>query len=150
MSFPAYHRYTYMTQLLRNKNAIIYGAGGGIGRGVATTFAREGARLFLVGRTREALEATAHDVAEVGGEADLATFDVFDEAAVAAHVTDVVARVGRVDVSFNLITRGDVQGQPLLDISVADVLRIEDGKIAEITTFDASLFAAFGLPETLE
>jgi RNA polymerase sigma-70 factor (ECF subfamily) len=31
-----------------------------------------------------------------------------------------------------------------------DVLRIEDGKIAEITTFDASLFAAFGLPETLE
>jgi hypothetical protein len=30
------------------------------------------------------------------------------------------------------------------------VLRIEDGKIAEITTFDASLFAAFGLPETLE
>lgn len=31
-----------------------------------------------------------------------------------------------------------------------DVLRIEDGKIAEITTFDASLFAAFGLPDTLE
>jgi len=31
-----------------------------------------------------------------------------------------------------------------------DVLRIEDRKIAEITTFDASLFAAFGLPETLE
>jgi hypothetical protein len=30
------------------------------------------------------------------------------------------------------------------------VLRIEDGKIAEITTFDASLFAAFALPETLE
>jgi NAD(P)-dependent dehydrogenase (short-subunit alcohol dehydrogenase family) len=123
MSFPVYHRYTYMTQLLRNKNAIIYGAGGDIGRGVATTFAREGARLFLVGRTREALETTAHDVVEAGGEAEVATFDVFDEAAVAAHVAEVVARVGRVDVSFNLIARGDVQGQPFLDISVADLTR---------------------------
>jgi NAD(P)-dependent dehydrogenase (short-subunit alcohol dehydrogenase family) len=36
--------------LLENKNAIIYGAGGGIGGGVARTFAREGANLFLAGR----------------------------------------------------------------------------------------------------
>ena len=31
-----------------------------------------------------------------------------------------------------------------------DVIRIEDGKIAEITTFDATLFPAFGLPPTLD
>ena len=36
--------------LLENKNAIVYGAGGGIGGGVARTFAREGARVFLAGR----------------------------------------------------------------------------------------------------
>jgi NAD(P)-dependent dehydrogenase (short-subunit alcohol dehydrogenase family) len=37
--------------LLENKNAVIYGAGGGIGGGVARTFAREGARVFLAGAT---------------------------------------------------------------------------------------------------
>jgi NAD(P)-dependent dehydrogenase (short-subunit alcohol dehydrogenase family) len=37
--------------LLENKNAIIYGGGGAIGGGVARTFAREGARVFLAGRT---------------------------------------------------------------------------------------------------
>ena len=41
--------------LLENKNAIIYGGGGAIGGGVAQTFAREGARVFLAGRTRESL-----------------------------------------------------------------------------------------------
>jgi NAD(P)-dependent dehydrogenase (short-subunit alcohol dehydrogenase family) len=128
-----------MTQLLQNKNAIIYGAGGSIGRGVATTFAREGARLFLVGRTRAALDATAHDVAEAGGEAHVATVDVFDEAAVEAHVEDVVGRVGHVDVSFNLVTRGDVQGQPLLDMSVADLTRpVTNGLVANATTARAA------------
>ena len=42
-------RFTRMTQLLEGKNAIIYGAGGGLGSGVARTFAREGANLYLAG-----------------------------------------------------------------------------------------------------
>ncbi|MBA2554535.1 MAG: SDR family NAD(P)-dependent oxidoreductase, partial [Geodermatophilaceae bacterium] len=45
-----------MGTLLAGKNAIIYGAGGGIGGAVARTFAREGARVFLVGRTQDTLE----------------------------------------------------------------------------------------------
>ena len=50
-----------MTSLLESKTAIIYGAGGGLGRAVARTFAREGAQVHLVGRTREPLEALAAD-----------------------------------------------------------------------------------------
>lgn len=139
MSFPGGRRYTGMTELLQNKNAIIYGAGGSIGRGVATTFAREGARVFLVGRTRAALELTAHDVAEAGGQAEVATFDVFDEAAVEAHLADVVDRAGHVDVSFNLVTRGDVQGQLLLDMSVADLTRpVTNGLLANAITARAA------------
>lgn len=42
--------------LLENKNAIIYGAGGNIGSRVARTIAREGATVFLVGRTRAKLD----------------------------------------------------------------------------------------------
>ena len=47
--------------LLENKNAVIYGGGGAIGGAVARAFAREGARLFLAGRTLESLEEVAED-----------------------------------------------------------------------------------------
>lgn len=112
-----------MNKLLEGKNAIIYGGGGGIGSGVARTFAREGARLFLVGRTREPLEALAADIIESGGTADVAVVDALDEAAVDAHVDEVQAAAGSVDVSFNLISRGDAQGQPLIEMATEDVLR---------------------------
>jgi NAD(P)-dependent dehydrogenase (short-subunit alcohol dehydrogenase family) len=112
-----------MSTLLDGKNAIIYGAGGGIGGGVARTFAREGARVILVGRTRESLEAVAKDIAGRGGAAEVAVLDATDEAAVDAHVQDVVARHGSVDVSFNLVSRGDVQQIPLVDMDTADLLR---------------------------
>jgi NAD(P)-dependent dehydrogenase (short-subunit alcohol dehydrogenase family) len=55
-----------MNELLTNKNAIIYGAGGSIGGAVARTFAREGATVFLAGRTRETLERVAGGPIEAG------------------------------------------------------------------------------------
>ena len=106
--------------LLKNKNAIIYGAGGSIGSGVARTFAREGATVFLVGRTREKLDALAQEIASAGGAAEVAVVDALDEQAVEAHVQAVVAQAGSIDVSLNLITRGDVQGTRLLDMKVDD------------------------------
>jgi len=115
--------------LLKNKNAIIYGAGGGIGGGVARTFAREGARVFLVGRTREKLEAVVADITAAGGSAEAAVVDATDEQAVNEHVRAVAARAGRVDVSMNLVGHGDtdaggyVQGVPLADLPAADFLR---------------------------
>jgi NAD(P)-dependent dehydrogenase (short-subunit alcohol dehydrogenase family) len=112
-----------MTKLLEHKNAIIYGAGGGLGGGVARTFAREGARLFLAGRTAGPLEAVAEDIRTAGGTASVAVLDALDEAAVQEHLAGVVAEAGSVDVSFNLVTRGDVQGIPLLDMTAEDLLR---------------------------
>ena len=112
-----------MTKLLEHKNAIIYGAGGGLGGGVARTFAREGARLFLAGRTAGPLEAVAEDIRKAGGTASVAVLDALDEAAVQEHLAGVVAEAGSVDVSFNLVTRGDVQGIPLLDMTAEDLLR---------------------------
>jgi NAD(P)-dependent dehydrogenase (short-subunit alcohol dehydrogenase family) len=109
--------------LLEKKNAIIYGAGGGIGGGVARTFAREGARVFLAGRTRASLEAVADDIAAAGGSAEVADVDALDERAVDEHLRSVVAQSGSVDVSFNLISRGDVQGTPLVDTKADDLAR---------------------------
>ncbi|HEV8652949.1 MAG TPA: SDR family oxidoreductase [Actinomycetes bacterium] len=111
-----------MTELLQGKSAIIYG-GGGIGGGVARAFAREGARVFLAGRTRGTLEAVAEDITVSGGSADVAVLDALDEQAVDTHVRDVVSKAGSVDVSFNLISRGDVQGTPLVEMTTDDLLR---------------------------
>jgi NAD(P)-dependent dehydrogenase (short-subunit alcohol dehydrogenase family) len=101
---------------------VIYGAGG-LGAGVARTFAREGARVFLAGRTREPLEAVAAAISAAGGTADATVLDVLDEAAVDAHVAAVVAQGGSIDISFNLTSREDKQGTPLLDMAVEDMTR---------------------------
>ena len=112
-----------MSDLLTGKTAIIYGGGGGIGGGVARTFAREGARVFVVGRTREPLEMVAKEIVAGGGSAAVAVLDALDERAVDEHMAAVVAETGRVDVSLNLVSRGDVQGRPLVDLSTDDLLR---------------------------
>jgi NAD(P)-dependent dehydrogenase (short-subunit alcohol dehydrogenase family) len=131
--------------LLENKSAIVYGAGGGIGGGVARTFAREGAKVFLVGRTLEKLEAVAADIRAAGGSAEVAVVDATDEQAVNEHVRAVAARAGRVDVSMNLVSHGDadvggyVQGIPLTDEPAADFLRpINKAVLANYNTAQAA------------
>ena len=57
--------------LLEGKNAVIYGGGGSIGGAVARTFAREGANVFLAGRTREPLEMVASDIEKAGGRVEV-------------------------------------------------------------------------------
>lgn len=108
--------------LLENKNVVIYGAGGAIGQGVATTFAREGARVFLTGRSRPPLDALAEAITAAGGATEVAVVDALDEPAVDAHARAVAAD-GGIDVSLNLISRGDLQGVPLTDMTVADLMR---------------------------
>ena len=108
--------------LLENKNAVIYGAGGSIGGAVARAFAREGARVFLAGRTMAKLEIVAREVRSNGGVADAAVVDALDEQAVDEYVDGVVARAGSIDISFNLISYGDVQ-VPLAEISLEDFVR---------------------------
>ena len=110
-----------MAGTLDGKSAIIYGGGGSLGAAVAGTFAREGARVFLAGRTRETLEAAAK-----GSDAEVAVLDATDERAVDEHVAAVAAATGSVDISFNLISRGDVQGTPLIELATADLLRAVD------------------------
>src|SRR6266571_2744968 len=103
--------------LLENKVAVIYGAGGPIGGAVARAFAREGAAVFLAGRTRAKLDAVADEIRSHGGAAETAIVDALDERAVDAFVDGVVDQAGHLDISFNLISYGDVQ-QPLTEISV--------------------------------
>ena len=108
--------------LLEDKNAIIYGAGGAIGGAVARAFAREGARVFLAGRTREKLDKVAGEIRAAGGVAETARVDALDEKAVGEHADAVVERAGSIDVSFNAISIRDVQLIPLVEMSREDFM----------------------------
>ena len=108
--------------LLENKVAVVYGAGGSIGGAAARAFAREGARVFLAGRTKESLEKVASDIREKGGNAETFTVDALDESKVNQFVDDVVRQAGQIDISFNVISYGDIQ-KPLLDLSVEEFLQ---------------------------
>jgi len=108
--------------LLENKVAVIYGAGGSIGGAVARAFAREGARVFLAGRTKAKLAKVADAIRTQGGAADTAVVDALDERAVDEYVDGVAEQAGHIDISFNLISVGDVQ-KPLMELTVADFLQ---------------------------
>jgi 3-oxoacyl-[acyl-carrier protein] reductase len=109
--------------LLEGKNAVVYGGGGAIGGAVARAFAREGAKAFLAGRTPAKLEKVAEEIRAAGGVAETAEVDALDERAVDAHADAVAAAAGGIDVSFNLISHGDVQGTPMAEMQVDDYLR---------------------------
>ncbi len=103
--------------LLKDKNAVIYGAGGHIGSAVARAFARDGANVFLAGRTLSKLEAVAEEISAAGGTAEAAHVDALDQEAVEQHLAAIVQRAGRIDISFNAIwIRGDLQGTPLVEM----------------------------------
>jgi len=89
--------------LLKNKVAVVYGAGGAIGGAVARAFAQEGARLFLAGRGRASLEAVAKDIQSAGGAAEVAEVDAVDEKALDKHLQSVIGKAARIDISFNAI-----------------------------------------------
>lgn len=104
--------------LLDDKVIVVYGAGGAIGGAVARACAREGARLFLTGRRRAPVEALAAAVASAGGFAEAEEVNALDERAVDAHLSSVVDRVGRIDVSFNAVgvPNATLLGVPLTEL----------------------------------
>ena len=104
--------------MLKDKVAVIYGAGGAVGGAVARAFAREGARLFLIGRHLAQVGAVAKEVAPAGGSVETAEVDALDEQAVDRHLQSVIEKAGRVDVSFNAIgiPNTTLQGVPLVEL----------------------------------
>jgi NAD(P)-dependent dehydrogenase (short-subunit alcohol dehydrogenase family) len=106
--------------MLKNKVAVIYGAGGAIGGAVARAFAGEGAKLFLTGRHLAPVEAVAKEVVSAGGSAEAAEVDALDEQAIDKHLQSVIDQAGRVDISFNSvgIPNAKILGIPLIELDV--------------------------------
>jgi 3-oxoacyl-[acyl-carrier protein] reductase len=104
--------------LLQGKVAVIYGAGGGVGGAVARAFAREGARVFLAGRTGPPLEAVARAITSSGGVATSSKVDALNPSEVEEHLQGIVRQEGRLDVSFNLIAVNVEMGASLTDLTM--------------------------------
>ena len=104
--------------MLKNKVAVVYGAGGAIGGAVARAFASEGAKLFLTGRHRAPVEVVAKEIVSAGGSAEVAEVDAIDEQAVDKHLQSVIDKAGRVDISFNAvgIPNAKILGVPLVEL----------------------------------
>jgi NAD(P)-dependent dehydrogenase (short-subunit alcohol dehydrogenase family) len=66
-------------RLLQNQNTVIYGGGGAIGGAVAWVFAREGARVFIAGRTVAKLDRVAGEIAATGGAVEIAQLHALDQ-----------------------------------------------------------------------
>jgi NAD(P)-dependent dehydrogenase (short-subunit alcohol dehydrogenase family) len=90
---------------------------------VARALAREGATVFLAGRTLAALEEVAGEISGAGGHAETEQVDVLDEAAVDGHADAVAEKAGGIDISFNAISHGDVHGSPLAEMPFEDFAR---------------------------
>ncbi|MBV9582585.1 MAG: SDR family oxidoreductase, partial [Chloroflexi bacterium] len=106
--------------LLQEKNALIYGAGGTIGSAVAHAFAREGAAVFLAGRSLEHVQAVTNEISRYGGIAEAAQVDAGDERAVKEHIGQVASKTGWIDILFDAVGLEDIQGTPLLEIPLED------------------------------
>lgn len=85
---------------LQGKRAIVTGAGSGIGRASALLFAREGAAVLAVDRTRDAVEETAQQITAVGGRALAMAADAGNEAEVQGYVARALAEFGGLDVVY--------------------------------------------------
>lgn len=86
---------------LQNKNAIVTGGAGGIGRATSLAFAAEGASVAVVDLNADAAEAVAEEIRAAGGTAIALAADVSSEADIERVVSSVVDELGGVDVVFN-------------------------------------------------
>ena len=121
--------------MLKNKVAVIYGAGGAIGGAVARAFASEGAKVFVTGHSRAAVDVVAKEIVSAGGSAEAAEVDALDEQAVDQHLRSVVEKAGRVDISFNAV---GIRDPKILGVSL---LELEAEKFSlPITAYTRSYF----------
>jgi hypothetical protein len=103
-------------------NAVVTGASSGIGRLIALRLASAGARVALVARRADRLDALAAEIADTGGEALVVPCDVAERDQVQASSRQVLERFDRVDLLVN--NAGYGHHRPFLDWDLTDMERM--------------------------
>jgi NAD(P)-dependent dehydrogenase (short-subunit alcohol dehydrogenase family) len=126
--------------LLAGKTAVIYGAGGAVGATIAKAFSREGASLYLAGRTLSKLEAVASEIGKAKATVEVTELDALDEQQIEDHLGRVLSSAGGIDICFNaigieapLVAAKGMQGVPLTEIPL-------DSFMSPIRTYTTSHF----------
>ena len=105
-----------MSKRFENQVAVVTGAAGGIGLGIAERFAAEGAAVVIADINEEAGRASAEAIASRGGKAIYQRLDVTDKASAAAAVEATLAQLGRLDIHVN--NAGVVNRAPFIEYSL--------------------------------
>ncbi len=118
------------SERFKDRVVLVTGASSGIGRACAERFAAEGAKIVAGGRRRERLDALADAFARSGGETQVVTGDVRDEAVCRSWVQAAVERFGRLD---GLVQAAGVIGNTgALDTEPAEWDRIMDSNLRSL------------------
>ncbi|MEU1479610.1 SDR family oxidoreductase [Streptomyces sp. NPDC001668] len=115
---------------LAGRTAVVTGAASGIGEAVAVLLAAQGARVALLARRGERLEAVAGKIRADGGQALAVVADVTDDASVAAAVESVHAAYGAVDLVVN--NAGVMLPNPITDARVDEWQRMIDTNVTGV------------------
>jgi NAD(P)-dependent dehydrogenase (short-subunit alcohol dehydrogenase family) len=116
-----------MTKTLSGKVAIITGASKGLGKAMALSLAAAGAKIALVSRDREKLDAVAHEIHSAGGEAAVYLADVTNEADV-ARIGEEIA--GPVDILIN--NAGINIRKNLVDFTLAEWSSVQNSNVTSV------------------
>jgi short-subunit dehydrogenase len=112
------------TEFFRNKVVVITGASGGVGRVTAWEFAKQGAKIALIARETDQLNATAEEVIQYGGTPLIIVIDVGDATQVENATEKIEERLGPIDVWINNAMNSVFA--PLKDISAEEFKRVTE------------------------
>ena len=117
---------------LTGRIALVTGASRGLGAAIAERYARAGALVVLNARDAVALDAVRRRIESAGGRAEVAAFDVADEAAQTAALDDIVNRHGRLDI---VVANAGIQHRkPLTEFATEDFRRVVDVNLTAVWT----------------
>lgn len=111
-----------LDQFLKNKTALVTGAGQGVGQGIAISLAERGATVALLGRSLDKLQITLEIIEQAGGKALAISVDVKNPQDLVAAVERIVAETGGIQILVN-----NAQEVPLGTLLEVDEAKIEAG-----------------------
>lgn len=115
---------------LTGRIALVTGASRGLGWAMARSLGEAGATVILNGRDVEALEARREELADMGARAEVAAFDVTDEAVAAQAVADIGRRHGRLDIA--VLNAGIQHRSPIREFETADFRRVVETNLTAV------------------